>query len=141
MSIKKIALLASMALAAMAVVGTASAAAETPKLYDLEHTEVELKGAARFQALGSGIECEVHATLTHGSGEGTPLVASLEITTSTCAGYGKIYKECEVESYTLNEQPWSIDLLQHGLTAANVGIESELENCALAPIVHQGPRE
>jgi hypothetical protein len=110
MNIKKITLLASMAFAAMAFAGTASASANSQyALYDVDnnqtltgHTEISLTGTEKFQALGSGIECEVHDMITHeASGGGTVLDWYKSITVGSCEGSANCIKVAQSKAIRL----------------------------------------
>ncbi len=107
MRVKKILLLASMTLALAAFAGPAVASAVHVKdagkeVHDktFELTSTQTGGGVfdktKFEALGSGIECVVHATITVDTT--TIKFTSYTITTSTCTSFGNPYVNCEIES-------------------------------------------
>jgi hypothetical protein len=109
MSIKKMLLLASMALAAVAFAAPAGASAA-----EITHegvpvgagTEVDMSGTARFTStiiVPSGIECDVHATLTADNSETGK--TAFDVTEESCEGFGFL-SGCEVESTELTNNPW-----------------------------------
>src|SRR5262249_39838850 len=96
MSMKRVLLFASMALAAMAF--AIPAVASAARIYDSKNNTtlttaktIKASGQARFQALGSGVECTVDTAITTNGNGTTANVTKFEITTSTCAGFGFPY--------------------------------------------------
>jgi len=110
--IKRIVLLAGMALAAVAAMAPASASAEATWTHDFEQlkkdAKVELSGRAGIVIPGvAGYDCIMHASLTLKGNSSTGTVDSLTITTSTCTGTG-LLAGCGVKKDTAEELPWSI---------------------------------
>lgn len=89
----------------------------------------------KFEALGSGIECVVHATIT--ANENVTRVTKFEITTSTCIFFGNPFKNCKFEATegdTVTNLPWTIDPQTSGgidvltLTGGAEGKEGRVDN-------------
>ncbi len=110
MRVKRILLLGGMALALAAFAGpaVASGAEIKDEGQGVNDKEIELRSTptvlgegvvydkTRFEALGSGVECVMHATVTIDGA--TIKVTSFTITTSTCASFGNPYSNCEIET-------------------------------------------
>lgn len=130
---KKILLLASMALAAIAFAVPAGASASSLRYEGApieEHREVELTGQARFEFLGTGIRCTVHTRLTTEDGtHATTVVKTFEITTETCEGFGFQYSGCEVETDKVDGLPWTVAIDPTKLTISSGTITGTLSNC------------
>jgi hypothetical protein len=142
MSIKKALLLAAMALSTMAAAITpASAFAEgNGVLTDPPGTPVagartiSLTGVTKFNTLGSGIECVVHATTTY-DGDSTGEV-HFEVTIATCKGFGATFTGCELEKITntpagKTDFTWETHLTKTplGILITNPVVSSNLKNC------------
>lgn len=107
MNIKKIVLLASMVLAAIAFAGPAPASAEwTHEGEPLEgNVNISFTGnVGFFGAGGAAIECEVHAAGILEPGT-TGTITSFAPTTNSCKGTG-VFAGCVVESDTAIGLPW-----------------------------------
>jgi len=106
MSMKKIMLLASMALAAVAVMAPATASAQGFQIADAgvpvkTGTKVTLSGTAGFEntTLGVGVRCTVHATLE--AETSTVGHTQFTITTNTCVFTGAFTSGCT----TVSDEP------------------------------------
>lgn len=124
MSIKKIMLLASMAVAAAVCALPAMALAaeetvDTPAFITHNGAQITTDPTLnftgtniRFEALGSGIKCTVHTGIT--VNEGVVKVTKFEITTSTCEFFGNPYKNCKFEATagdTVTNLPWTVNVV------------------------------
>ncbi len=107
MRVKRILLLASMALTLGAFAGPAVASAVhvkdegkevVDKTFELTSTQTVggVSDKTKFEALGSGIECVMHITVTINAT--TIKVTSYTITTNTCVYFNNPYSNCEIES-------------------------------------------
>ncbi len=144
MSIKKILLLGSMALALAAFAApTVASAAEIKdagkqvhdETFELTSTTTNVGGnhvfdKTKFEALGSGIECVVHATVTVDTA--TVHVTSFTITTSTCTSFGNPYSNCEVESDNPTV-PFPVTVDAEKFTMTSGTIDGALKTKAGAP--------
>lgn len=143
MSIKKMMLLAGMAMAVVAFAAPAMAVANemtdegTPVAAG---TEAQLSGTAKFTSIiffvESGIECNVHATLTAETAETGQ--TEFEITTSSCKGFGFL-NGCEVVADELTGNPWETHVSSSNtLTVTDVTIHSTQDSeCAMENIFLQ----
>lgn len=158
MTLKQMSILASMALAVVAFVGTASASANTRWVHwttiyleeggeEEVHTTVEeitedFMGFVKFEVASSPINnfgCVVHAHVTGytkastGTKQAHGAVTSFEITTKTCKGEG-VYENCELTTHsnTAEETPWTVDVTTTDLIVTNAAIKNTYKNC-LAP--------
>src|SRR5262245_44681883 len=84
---------------------------------------VKLTGKTKFQALGSGIECLAHVTVTGGGSKGE--VTTAELTTSSCLGFGTPYKNCNVAS-AVATTPWPGSVISTGFTSGSGVIDATL---------------
>lgn len=130
---KRIILFATAGIAALALAApvTASASQITNEGAPIEeHTEVGLRGQVRWEFLGTGIRCIVHATLTTEDGtSATTSISSFQITTETCEGFGFQFSGCNVESDTVDGLPWSIAIDESSLTISTGTITETLGHC------------
>lgn len=101
MSVKKILLRTSMAIAVLAFAIPIAAAAEDYVIYDAknketitEHTEGKLFGTMEFETLGTGIRCNVDVTLTTEDGSAETTVPIFNYTTQTCEFFGFLFEGC-----------------------------------------------
>lgn len=120
MSIKKILLLASMAVAAIAFAAPASASAEWTftDFRDNEHKHVEtnqhfeqaFEGFLGFSTVVGTYQCEVTVKVTT-TGPNSAKVKEFNVTTPTCEGTG-FFAGCELanDSNNLGETTWTINL-------------------------------
>jgi hypothetical protein len=155
--LKKMMMLAGMALMVAAFVGTASASANTRWVHwtvnaeeaeektTVEEITEDFTGFAKFEvvgATGNNFGCNVHAHVhgytktnpTTGTKEAHAEVTSFEITTSTCKGEG-VFATCELESHsnTAEEKPWTVDVSTTDFVVTNVAIKNTYKNCLVAP--------
>lgn len=131
MSIKKALLLASMALAAIAFAAPASAFGQG-EIVDVTNektitsgTEIDLAGEAEFTSLGTGIFCDVEATVT--ADTATTGTTDFTINTPSCEGFGFLYQGCDVVGDVTSE--YHVDVETTDFTVTNAEIFSDLENC------------
>jgi hypothetical protein len=115
MKIRKAFLLAGMALAVLAFSVPASASALTIKDAgkELENKEIPFEGSFKFEALGTGIECEF--TVKVFVNKQTVALKSFAVTNPTAGGcrfFGSVYKECTFEQHPsgLLNGPLDLDL-------------------------------
>jgi hypothetical protein len=141
MSIKKALLFAAMALSAVAAIAPASAFAEgngvltdPPGTIVVGAKTISLTGVAKFNTLGSGIECTVHSTATY-DGDSTGEV-HFEVTITTCKGFGATFTGCGVSAITntpagKTDFTWESHLTKTpmGVLVTNPVISSTLKNC------------
>lgn len=76
---------------------------------------LELSGPAKYETLGTGIECTWHMSIDVNEDvvEPTTDLTSLELTTNTCEFFGFLYAECELEEPEADQVtglPWGIDV-------------------------------
>lgn len=140
MSIKKIMLLASMALAATALAAASASATGNGVWVDNgQHVEepidVYAEGKAKFNTLGSGLECTVTATITSDGETASTGTVHFKVEIATCEGFGATFAGCEVEAIT-NTGPNSDFTWEYHLTktppriiTTGVKIDSHLKNC------------
>jgi hypothetical protein len=110
MNLRKMALLAGMALAAIAFAVPATASAEeTPiwlKNHDplTEHAELEFAGTAQFETEEGGIHC--NETEGHVTAEPphTGVVTAFTVETESCEGFG-LLEGCELVDHELTNEP------------------------------------
>jgi hypothetical protein len=110
--LKKMMLLASMALAAVAFAVPASASA-----HEWTHEgagfagnlEVGLNGFAAFGGPGENFGCATHADATLEGGTTTGEITAFNINTAACAAEGN-FVGCELESATAEGLPWTIHI-------------------------------
>ncbi len=130
MNVKKMLLLASMALASMAFALPATASAfELEGEGEIPHTEIALTGTIETDSLGRGIKCTVHATLTTEGPAATTFITKFEITTNTCAGFGDTYNGCTVGADQVTNLPWGVDIDATALTFKKLTYDMTLGNC------------
>ncbi len=115
MCIKKILLLASMAVVVVALAAPTMASAAELTIRDngkpLDDHSIKFTGQVEFTSLGTGFNCTVHTTLTVSNDEN--YITEFEITTKTCEFYGFLYERCEFEEKagdTVTKLPWLIDI-------------------------------
>ncbi len=115
MSIKKILLLFTMALAMAAFASPHAALAAEPIISDegefVEEDSIELTGDVEFSSLGTGIKCTVHATLKILGIEN--YISKFDITTKTCVFYGILFGRCKFEEKqadTVTKLLWYVDI-------------------------------
>lgn len=102
--------------------------------YIVNGTKLNLKGWAKFETLGTGIECHVTATFenTFTGVLGTQgNITQLSPNTASCYGFGSIYKGCKVKSDEVQNLPYAAmgtptDL---DVTSTNITITSTLTSC------------
>lgn len=88
-------------------------------------TEIDLTGQFEITSLGTGIGCDVHATIT--ANTATTGSIEFEITTPSCEGFGFLYSGCDlVEDETAE---WHVDVETTDLAITNVEMFIGLENC------------
>jgi hypothetical protein len=134
MSTKKTLLLATAALAAMALAVPAAASAEVhPTLVDAEteepvaeETTFELSGSLTFETGGSGTTCIVHSVVTVTNAE--TFDATFEATIPACEAFGKPFGNCTLEEsnpvYEDETPGWMVNLDDHSFTVENVEIHN-----------------
>jgi hypothetical protein len=114
MKTRKAFLLAGMALAVLAFSVPAGASALTVKDAgkELENKEIPFEGKAKFEALGTGIECPITVVIL--VNKQTVALKSVAVTnpTTECRPFGSIYKECAFEQHPsgLLNGPLDLDL-------------------------------
>jgi hypothetical protein len=107
-------LLAGMALAVLAFSVPASASALTIKDAgkELENKEIPFEGKAKFEALGTGIECPITVVVL--VNKQTVALKTFTVTnpTTECTFFGSVYKECAFEEHPsgLLNGPLDVDL-------------------------------
>lgn len=113
MSIKKSLLLsvAAMAIAMTAFASSAMAATDgvikdTNGSTIVEGTVLSAKGWAKFETLGTGIECHVEAAVKAGKEGKVGEVTVFKPVAATCHGFGSIYKNCKVTSTSVENLPY-----------------------------------
>lgn len=140
---KKILLFGSMALAALAFAAPAMATTEAfwtmGGATETAAQTVELKGKAKFNTLGTGIECEVIAKVTANEGgvHSSTGHVHFKVVTSTCAGFGGTYGGCKVSQITGTNAAGELEFLYHltntsgarTIVVTAVSITSDLTNC------------
>jgi hypothetical protein len=142
MTLKKMLILASMALAAVAFAAPASASAATWVHWTEGEEESvstiteDFTGFAKFSVVGAegnNFGCTVHAHVngTTEGGVAHATVTSFEITTSTCKGEGT-FTGCELESDSTTT-PWTVDVSSTDFVVTNVGITNNFKNCLVPP--------
>ncbi|HWM63898.1 MAG TPA: hypothetical protein VNP96_07920 [Solirubrobacterales bacterium] len=112
MGIKRIILVASMAFAAIAVAGPASASALewTKHSAPLEANEkIGLTGTLELVIPTGAMDCEVHAEAKLTANTSTGEVEKIEITTNTCKGTGSL-TNCQVVNDTVAALPWTMHI-------------------------------
>lgn len=140
--LKKMMLLAGMALAVVAFAGPASASAATWVHWNGEEQETvseiteDFTGFAKFEvtpAPGNNFGCEVHVHLsgTTGAGGAQGQVTAFEVTTETCVGEGA-FGTCTLVADN-SSVPWEVDVSSTDFTITNVEIENEYANCSIPP--------
>jgi hypothetical protein len=138
--LKKMMLLAGMALALVAFAGTASASAASWVHWTTiegveEHTTIEafeedFTGFAQFAAEAApanNFGCVVHAHLVASTvnGEAHGEITSFEVTTETCKGEGA-FAACKLKADS-STVPWTVDVNTSDLTITGVGITNQYE--------------
>ena len=130
MTVKKVLLFASAALAIMAFAAPALANAE--KLYDAkteseihQHIEFNVNGTDKFRFNGNnGFDCKVEMVYTT---EGAVnRISSYKIT--SCTGVG-IFSTCKVKSTEITGIPWTVDLKGGKIIITDKTIDLNLEKC------------
>jgi hypothetical protein len=143
MSIKKSLLLSFAAMAiAMTAFASSALAAEDGVLQDTNGNpitdpvgapvELHFTGWAKFETLGTGIECHVTALYTPTGTEGkTGDITGFTPITSTCHGFGSIYNGCKVTTDTVLNQPYHVTVTKtdFDVTSTNIVINSTLSSC------------
>jgi hypothetical protein len=145
MTLKKMLILASMALAVVAFVAPASASAarwvhwEAGVETTVETITEDFTGWAEFHPTGvasTNFGCEVHAHVTGSTTAGVAhgKVTSFEITTSTCKGEGG-FTGCELKSHTNTAaaNPWTVHVNTNDFVITNVSIQNEYKGCLVPP--------
>lgn len=141
MSIKKMLLLAGMALAVVALAGPASASAEPLTWLDNhevlgaeEHATEEYEGPARFFGAGEdSFGCEVTVVLTAEGGH-TGTITKFEPTTETCTGTGA-FAGCELANHSAST-PWDVDVTTTDLVVTDVTIHNEYDEACAVETTH-----
>jgi hypothetical protein len=137
MSIKK-SLLLSFAVTAIAMSAFASSAMavdgtikDTDGTVIPNGTSISLKGWAKFETLGTGIECHVTSTVVSSGSGTTGSVTAFAPITSTCHGFGSIYNGCKVTSDSVLNLPYSATVTSTDVdvTSTNIAINSGLSSC------------
>lgn len=140
MRIKKMLLLTSMALAAIAFAAASASATGNGVWVDKgqhveEAAEVSAEGKAKFNTLGSGIECTVTAEITTAGQTASTGIVHFAVDTESCEGFGATFGGCEVEEIT-NTGPngdftWEYHLTKtpQRIITTGVNIASKLKNC------------
>jgi hypothetical protein len=114
MNMRKAFLLVGMALAVIAFSAPASASALTIKDAgkELENKEIPFEGLAKFEALGTGIECPITVKVL--VNKQTVALSSFAVTnpTTECRFFGSIYGNCAFEQHPsgLLNGPLDVDL-------------------------------
>jgi hypothetical protein len=136
--LKKMMLLAGMALAVVAFAGPASASA-AEWIHNVEGEEVpavsgeseDFTGFAKFEVTvleGTSFGCVVHAHVVLGGGS-TANVTGFEITTSTCVGEG-LLAGCELSADQPTNLPWTVAINPTDFSIANVTLDNRFkEGC------------
>ena len=146
MSIKKTLLLVSMALAAISASFAASAMAETPGTWADKGTALTgaasatVEGKAKFNTLGSGIECNIKGLITANEGGVISSTGNVDFSvpsaTTNCVGFGSTFKKCKVKEIEFTtggvlKFVYHLTKFKTGnpiIVVTNVSISSELEN-------------
>lgn len=136
MSIKKMLLLASMALAAIAFAAPATASAEWTHEGEPigDKANISLSGTVGFAgAGGAAFECVVHSSVTLEPGT-TGTVKSFQITTNTCKGTGPL-ENCVLANDTVIGLPWVVHTNGTAMTITDVTITNHyVDNTPACPV-------
>jgi hypothetical protein len=141
--LKKMMLLSSMALAAVAFAVPASASAQALWAHDgvpLSHETVTFSGFAEFHLIDSPVPasfgCVVHATVTiYNDPEAHGDVTDFEVTTETCEGTG-VLKGCQLIGHSNTAEgagSWTVDVTTEHFTITNVQITDAFNEGCAAP--------
>lgn len=117
---------AALAMLLIAVPGVASAATVTEEGKTIEEAEIPLSGQVLVSALGTGMECDLHATVS--VDVDTVHVTEFGLTTASCKGFGSIYAGCEVVSDAASV-PWPVSVTEEYLEVQSAEVEMSLANC------------
>ncbi len=112
---RKLLLLVSMALGLVAVVLPASAmgSAILTGTVPLNDATISFEGKAKFNALGTGLECNVTLKTTVTGATITPTEFNVTNPTTECVFFGSVYKECTFETHPVTDH---LDLAKLTLT-------------------------
>lgn len=130
MNIKRMLVLASMALA-IAAFAVPAIASEEEEMYDAAteegiggHIEFDLKGDESYLFFGSGFDCKIELVFTT---EGKlNRIKSYKV--KDCKGTG-IFKNCVVKSTESTDLPWTVDLKGGEIIVKDKTIDLNLEKC------------
>lgn len=126
MNLKKVCLLALLALAVLAVPASALASEWLHEGKPItSHTEFEVSGSEFIQVAGGVANCEVHATVTT-EGGATGKVTSYSLT--NCAGVFEELAGCEVAESNAVGLPWAVDVNEENLTVTGVRLHLEFKS-------------
>ena len=142
MKIRKIVVLASLAVAAAVFAVTAGASASV-WLHEgeplEEHVEIGLSGGQVFEVPGSGVLlCPVHATLTTEGGS-TGQITEWEVASEGCLASGQ-FAGCEATASEAQGLPWAVDVDSASLTITGSDISRGFApGCALESVEFTTP--
>ncbi len=134
---KKMMLLASMALAAFAVAGPASASAHEWTDNEAGFSGHLTQGLTGFISFGNPeagqnkFGCEAEVTLTMEGGSSTGQVTAFNVNTAACAHEGELFEGCELVEDQATGLPWTVHITaETKITITNAEVFNRYENCA-----------
>jgi hypothetical protein len=129
--------IAMLAFASSALAGTGALVHDSTGEFIPNGTEITTEGNAKFETLGTGIECTTATgtlKVTNSVGS-TGQITKFAPTTSTCNGFGSIFKGCKLTADTVEGLPYHVTATDNKLdVTGEIVITGTTSNCTNSKI-------